>query len=299
MKILKPNAIVVIMLMLLLMGSGTSLWAAGPSPVYEHVMDALSQLPRNRGITVDFGVKDEHYTEQFTLTEATLRLLREAQASEATTKQLSTLKNEKFSSKEAFMAAVEQAIGKEQAMRHESVILNSAYDGNAIFAIGDPFEARFRADTDCYIALIHIGVDSKDSVGDIVVLLPNQRMTDARIKAGQVYSTVRDFSIQLTASLPPGYEMLNVLCSTEPFDLFQNTGAFYAGYAVISPTDEAALQYLLHGLQQQAASERFGGTSLELRIGSATRALPKKFGMLKPMGGTGTTGKFFPPLNTP
>ncbi len=298
MKILKRSIMAVCTLMVVWCVQLTVV-GADPSPVYEHVMDALSQLPRDGGITVDFGVEEKHYTEQFTLTEATLRLLREAQASEATIEQLAALKNEKFPSKEAFMAAVKQAIGKEQAMRHESVILNSAYNGNAMFAIGDAFKARFRADTDCYVALIHIGVDSKDSVGDIVVLLPNQRMTDARIKAGQVYSTARDFSIQLTASQPPGYEVINVLCSTEPFDLFQNTGAFYEGYAVISPTDEAALQYLLHGLQQQAASEKFGGTSLELRIGSATRALPKKFGKLKPMGGTGTTGKFFPPLNTP
>ena len=296
MKILQRSAITVMTLMLLL--TGTNVWAAAPSPVYEQVMDALSQLPRNGGITVDFGVEERHYTEQFTLTEATLRLLREAQASEPIIKQLAALKNERFPSKEACMAAVEQAIGKEHALRYEGLILNNAYAGNAIFAIGDAFEARFRADADCYIALIHIGVDSKNSIGDIVVLLPNQRMADARIKAGQVYSTVRDFSIQLTASLPSGYEVINILCSTEPFDLFGNTGAFYEGYAVIAPTDEAALQYLLHGLQQ-AASGKFGGTSLELRIGGVKRAFRKKFGKLLPMGGTGTTGKFFPPLDKP
>ncbi len=304
MKILERGSFAVCTLMLLCLASGAVVWAAPPSPVYDQVMEALSQLPRDGGITVDFGVEEGRYTEQFALTDATLRLLREAQAPQAVIDDLAAIKNQVFTSKETFMQTLEQTIGQEQAMRYEELILNSTYDGSAAFAIGDSFEARFRADTDCYVALIHIGVETKDPAtgktigGGIVVLLPNQRTPDARLKAGKVYSTDQNFSIHLTAGTPPGYEVINILCSTEPFDVFDATGVFQNGYAVITPDNEAALQYLLHGVQQ-AASGKFGGTSLELRIGGTNRAFQKKFGMLKPMGGTGTTGKFFPPLETP
>lgn len=275
------------------------------SPLYDTVLETLEQLPRDGGIVVDFGVEEGRYEETFKVTDTALQTLREAQVPQAVLDALTPLSGQTFASQEDFTRAVEQAIGKDYLTQYEWLILNSAYDGGAMFNFGDKFEARFRADTDCYVALIHIAGLIQDrasgemSGGHILVLLPNQNQPNVRIKAGQVYSTIRDFSIDLTAGPPAGFEVVNIMCSTEPFDLFQNTGTFTQGYAVIAPTDEAGLQHFLNGLEKLRKS-KMGGTGLVLRVHGGERGvLRKKFGAIKPMGGTGTTGKFFPGLEQP
>jgi hypothetical protein len=268
------------------------------------VLETLEQLPRDGGIAVDFGVEEGRYEETFKVTDAALQTLREAQISQAVLDALKSLAGQSFTSQGDFTLAVQQAIGKDNLTQYEWLILNSAYDGGATFRFGDKFEARLRADTDCYVALIHIGGFVQDratgemSGGHILVLLPNQNQQNARIKADQVYSTIRDFSIDLTAGPPAGYEVVNIICSTEPFDLFQDSGPFTQGYAVVAPTDEAGLQYFLNGLEK-VVDTKMGGTGLVLLIHDERKrgVLRKKFGAIKPMGGTGTTGKFFPGLD--
>lgn len=268
--------------------------AADASPLYDQVLEAFEALPRDAGITVDFGVEEHRYSENFKLTDGGLSLLREEQVPAPIVEQLAAMPRDNRS-KDAFMQAVQQTIGPDNAQQYEDAILNSAYDGKARFAIGERFEARFRSDTACYAALVHIGLTDQ---GDILILLPNQDFPSVRLNAGEVYSTAQNFSIPLTAGKPRGFEVMNLLCSEQPLDLFPETGRFVQGYAIITPDDDAGLQYLLNGLQH-AASGRFGGSSLVLEIGGGTRALPKKFGRLKPMGGTGTTGKFFLPVGQP
>lgn len=290
---------------------------AETKPVYDQVLEALETMPRENGITVDFGVEESLYQETFQLTMEKLSGLSEDQVPQALIDKLAVTTNEIFASKDEFMQAVQEAIGAEQATLYENVLVKRAYDGRVRLEIGKTFEARFRADMDCYVALIHISIGTQDVAtgkmmgGNITVFLPNLSMPEVRLKAGEIYSTSHDFSLPLAAAEPAGEEVINIMCSTKPFDLFAKTGTFVQDYAVIRPTDEPALQYLLKGLQQ-AAAEKFGGTGMLLDIvdpnaeapvaqipGTVRGGIPKKFGQVKPMGGTGTTGKFFPPLGKP
>lgn len=304
MKNLDKYLIVACILMLALLNVVHDARAEAYSPLYDQVLDAFRQMPREAGgITVDFGVEEGRYREEFKVTDITLQTLREAQVPQTVVDALATLLKQSFASRADFAQAVEQAIGKEQLNQYEFQILNNAYDGGAMFDFGEKFEVRFRANKACYVALIHMAELLEDSNskeisgGHILVLLPNQNFARARLEADKVYSSTHDFSIDMTASPPLSTEVVNILCSFEPFDFFDETDELYNGYYVIAPTDEQRLQKLLNTLQQLQPGN-FGGTSLVLRVGGQTRRLPKKFGAFPPMGATGTTGKFFPPVSS-
>ena len=171
------------------------------------------------------------------------------------------------------------------------------------YAFGEPFEARFRVDKACYVVLMNISLiqdESTDPVsyvpGEIRFFLPNAKFSDQKIAEQKVYSTVQDFDLTITAEPPEGYETLNLFCSPEKLALFEADFS-KEPYYTIKPDDEERLKKLLASLDQLAGRE-WSGTSVQVRIGLATRAIPQKFGALPPIGSAGTTGKFFPPIGS-
>jgi hypothetical protein len=268
-----------------------------PSALYEHVLQALENLPREKAaIAIDIGVEEQRYQEQFKVTNSTLQILREKGLPASIVDALTPLVNQSFPTKEAFITAAEKAIGNEHVMTYQVPLLNAVYEGFAVFDFEEKVEIRFRADATSYVALMYIADDTY-SGGEITFLVPNKTYPDVQINADEVYSTLYHFNIDITAIPPVADELVNIICSTEPLDFFDPT-ALQGDYYVIAPDDDIALQKLLDGLRALEQTQ-WGGSSLVLRIGGGTRALPKKFGAIPPMGAMGTTGKsgkFFPPI---
>lgn len=170
------------------------------------------------------------------------------------------------------------------------------------YEIDEPFEVRFQSNKDCYFVLMHIDAD-----GNITFLAPSAVIPDNRMKADRVYSTgatvplasdqkeLYDFGMRITASPPRGYETINLFCSVERIDLFKVDFDNEPLYS-ITPNDEEKLQSLLSRLDQLQKFD-WSGTSVTYKVGEV-RAVPRKHGGLKPIGSTGTTGKWFPPVGS-
>lgn len=279
---------------------------AGFSPVYKQVLEKLESLKPTGTIEVNMGVEPERYEESFTVTEDTLQKLHKENLPEDILAKLEDLKGKELKTEEEITSALEGTIGKEQTAQYRSLISKYLdYQGIATYAYSDKFEMRFQLSEDSYIVLMHIAVLDEDSLGstggNITLLLPNRQSPDTRIKAGQVYSTLHHFNMDIVVGPPPGFEAINLFCSSEKLDLFEIDFA-KDPYYVITPNDEERLQKLLDNLNQLEGRE-WSGSSLKLRIGESppsssgiTRGIPPKFGALPPIGATGTTGKFFPPI---
>jgi hypothetical protein len=275
-----------------------------PSSLYKQVLQTLERLPREKAtIAIDIGVEEQRYQEQFKVTNSTLHILREKGLPTSVVDALAPLVNQSFSTKEEFITAAEKTIGNEHVLTYQVPLLNAVYEGFAVFDFEENVEIRFRADTTCYVALMHIAEGTENtstgtySGGEITFLVPNKTYPEVQINADEVYSTLYHFDIDITAIPPVADELVNIICSTEPLDFFAPT-ALQGDYYVIAPDNDIALQKLLDGLQALEQT-RWGGSSLVLRIGGGIRALPRKFGAIPPMGGLGTTGKsgkFFPPI---
>ncbi len=175
------------------------------------------------------------------------------------------------------------------------------------YAVGEPFELRFMVSDACYMVLMDIGASAEGTqnnspvYGEITFLIPNYKVLENKLEPGKVYSSLYDFDMKIKVAPPSGYETVNLFCSPEPLALFDADFTKERIYT-IEPNDTDKLQALLNGLERLQQQE-WSGTSVSFLIkepGGTRAAMPKKFGMLKPMGGTGTTGKsenFFPPLD--
>lgn len=280
---------------------------ANPSPIYKQVLEKLEKLNPRGTIEVNMGVEPERYEERFTVTEGTLQKLHAENIPEDILTKLEDLKDKILETEEEFTSALESTIGKEQVAQYKSLIVGYVdYQGIAAYQYHDKFEMRFQLSEDSYIVLMHIAVLDDNSLGstggDITFLLPNQQFPDTKIKAGQVYSTLHHFNMDVAVGPPGGFEAINLFCSPEKLDLFEVDFA-KESYYVITPNDEERLKQLLEGLNQLEGRD-WSGSSLKLRIGEPPpspglkRGIPPKFGALPPIGATGTTGKFFPPIQT-
>lgn len=177
------------------------------------------------------------------------------------------------------------------------------------YLIDEAFEVRFMVSEACYMVLMDIGAATTDILtkepvyGDITFLIPSYKVLENKLEPGRVYSSLHDFDMKITVAQPAGYETVNLFCSPEPLALFDADFTKERVYTV-APHDTEKLKALLEGLQRLEQQE-WAGSSVSFLIkdprGNPKGALPKKFGTLKPMGGTGTTGKsderFFPPLD--
>jgi len=281
---------------------------AREATIYDQVLEKLESLTSKGTIEVNMGVEPERYEESFKVTAETLEKLHEKNVPTDILTKLEGLKGKKFEIEEELISALEATLGKEQTTQYKSLILEQIdYQGTAVYQYGDKFETRFQVSEDSYVVLMHIAGLNKDSLGNIIdggnitFLLPNQQFSDSRIEAGQVYSTLHHFDMDIPVGPPPGSETINLFCSNEKLDLFKadfNKEAYYT----IAPDDEERLIELLDSLNQLEGRE-WSGSSLKLRIGQPPleglqRGVPRKFGALPPIGSTGTTGKFFPPIGS-
>ncbi len=174
------------------------------------------------------------------------------------------------------------------------------------YTVGEAFEVRFMVSDACYMVLMDIGAASKDRVttdpiyGPITFLIPNYKILENKLEPGRVYSSLYDFNMKMKVAPPTGYETVNLFCSPEPLTLFDADFIKEKIY-IIEPHETDKLQKLLESLDRLEQQE-WAGNSVSFMIrepGVTARPLPKKFGKLLPMGGTGTTGKsehFFPPV---
>ena len=89
--------------------------------------------------------------------------------------------------------------------------------------IGDTLRFNFKANRDCYLAMINVGTSGK-----VYILFPNPLFPDGRIEAGKVYRTRRfrgdpDAEVPLTISIDseskPGRELVKVIASLKPLNL--------------------------------------------------------------------------------
>lgn len=296
--------LVIFLLPGVLLFSTVEVLGADSSPIYKQVLERLESLTPGGTIVVNMGVEDERYEESFKVTEYTLqKLYEEKSIPENSLAKLEGLKDESFETDEAFTNALESTIGKEQTAQYKSLISNYIdYQGIAAYEYGDKFEMRFQVSEDSYIALMHIAVpdENMSTGGDITFLLPNHQFPATRIEAGQVYSTLHHFNMDVAVAPPSGFEAINLFCSPEKLDLFEVDFA-KEPYYVITPNDEERLKKLLDRLGQLKERE-WSGSSLKIRIGppppKGVRGMSRKFGALPPIGSTGTTGKFFPPIGS-
>lgn len=177
-----------------------------------------------------------------------------------------------------------------------------------VYTIGEPFEVRFMVSDACHMVLMDIGASSGETegappqYGPIMFLAPSYKAVDNRLEPGKVYSTLYDFDLKFRVAPPSGYETVNMFCSPEPLELFEPDFEEEPLYTIM-PDDTEKLAKLLENLQILKQQE-WAGSSVSFLITEnqgARAALPKKFGKLKPLGGTGTTGKtedrFFPELD--
>lgn len=171
------------------------------------------------------------------------------------------------------------------------------------YDFGDALEVRFQTSKDCYIVLMDISSPAKDSIPgeappeeSITFLLPNYQFPDIKIEGNRVYSTLHDFNMNITVAPPKGHETLNLFCSAQKVEFFDadfNNEPFYA----IAHNDQERIEILADHLNQLKNHE-WAGNSVQIQIGPVmglSRGIRKK-GALNPIGSTGTTGKFFPPL---
>lgn len=94
--------------------------------------------------------------------------------------------------------------------------LDQALDEKLVQArIGDLIRFNFRADQDCYLALINVGTSGK-----ITVLFPNQYRPDGFIQGGKVYQTGTqgELPFQIRATGPAGRELVKVIATLKPLD---------------------------------------------------------------------------------
>ena len=174
------------------------------------------------------------------------------------------------------------------------------------YFVGEPVEIRFMASETCHIILMDIGAATKNQVtgdmeyGPISFLIPYYKLPEKQIEAGYVYSTSHDLEMRIKVAHPIGYETVNLFCSPEPLDLFSPDFTKEKIY-IIQPDDTERLQKLLQQLERLEQQE-WSGSSVSFLIKDPSlgtpKDLPKKFGALPPIGGTGSTGKgkFWPPL---
>jgi hypothetical protein len=172
------------------------------------------------------------------------------------------------------------------------------------YVVGDSFEVRFMVSDACHMVLMDIGAARKDTVttdmmyGAITFLVPNYKVLENKVEAGRVYSSLYDFDMKIKVAPPAGFETVNLFCSSQPFALFDADFTRDKIYT-IEPHETEKLQKLLDQLDHLEQQE-WAGSSVSFLIkepGITARPLPKKFGALRPMGGTGTTGKFFPAID--
>lgn len=274
------------------------------SALYDQVLDKLEQLAPGDTLVVNMGVEEERYQESFVISAQALEKLKQDGISAQALEKLAMIVDEQFSTQEEFTKRLESILGKDNAHHYMVQILNAAYAGKAVYQFGEQFELRFQASKESYIVLMHIAELKEDkgaktfSGGDIVLLLPNQKFSEAKIEADLVYSTVENFGIDITAGEPPAVETINLFCSVEKLDWLKELSD-NESYYVIAPTDEKRLQFLLENLELLKQSE-WSGSSLKLQVGPQLgflkRGQIRKFGAIPPIGATGTTGKFFPPI---
>jgi hypothetical protein len=171
------------------------------------------------------------------------------------------------------------------------------------YMVGDPFEVRFMVSDACYMVLMDIGTVTKDVLtekmgyGAITFLVPSYKVLENKIEPGRVYSSLYDFNMKIRVAPPAGVETVNLFCSRQPLNLVDSNFDQEKIYT-IEPHEDQKLQKLLQQLEHLEEAE-WSGSSVSFLIkepGSNARPIPKKFGALPPMGATGTTGKFFPPV---
>ena len=163
------------------------------------------------------------------------------------------------------------------------------------YKVGDPFEIRFMTSKECYVALMDISTN-----GDIIFIAPSVVMPDNKVEGGRVYSTLSDFNMNIKVAPPGGVETINILCSSEPFKLFEHNFEEEPLYT-IKTHDEERIKKLIDSLNQLKQLE-WTGNSVSFLIKDpqvgARGSFSKKGGILPPIGSTGTTGKFFPPIGS-
>jgi hypothetical protein len=200
----------------------------------------------------------------------------------------------------------------------------------AFYAPDEPLELRFAANADCYAALMRIQPD-----GTISFLLPNAQTPQVKLIKNVVYSTGRlpdsaavengilyDFGVPLTPSSQVGTDVYNLFCSATLLP-FEGLNLLQMPEYSLTPKDTPQLQALLSSLQRLTGME-WSGTSVQVEVGAVMfqmKEVPekqikgaapeigpapapagpmkaRKFGAIKPIGATGTTGhQLFPPIN--
>jgi len=225
-----------------------------------------------------------------------------------------------------------QTIEQLEAGKQIQVFLATGQD---TYEVGEPFEARFAVSEESYVTLMRIATNgtltfltpnpqNPDGKIRANVVYSTGAVQSADAEAQPAY----DLGLKLFAEMPVGDEVLNLFCSTEALALF-DADDMEDGLYIVRPDDEKRLQALLERLRMLDQTE-WTGTSAAFLVqpeGSAAPApaaevsekkpLPgkssllkkstlipapgaakrvrRKFGALWPMGGTGTTGKMFPP----
>lgn len=225
-----------------------------------------------------------------------------------------------------------QTIEQLEAGEHIQVFLATEKD---TYAVGEPFEARFAVSAESYVTLMRIATNGTLTFLTPNPQNPDGKIrANAVYSTGVVQNadmesqTAYDLGLKLFAEMPAGDEVLNLFCSTEALALFDADDMEDDLY-IVRPDDEERLQALLERLHALNRTE-WTGTSVaflvqpagsvmpapaagvsEKKIGSeksllrkksalipepgAAKRIRRKFGALWPMGGTGTTGKMFPP----
>jgi hypothetical protein len=174
------------------------------------------------------------------------------------------------------------------------------------YTAGEPIEMRFRVSANSYLVLMRIAAD-----GNITFLLPNARVPQLKVEGKRVYSTRSDFQIDLQGSSTSGAEILNLFCSPEPFNLFEAKLSEQKPYYTMTPKDDKQLKTLLRRLEQ-LQKQVWSGNSVTVWMAEPARkseaaveeSAPQALFMMAPRGAipvgevTGSTNKFFPPINT-
>ena len=163
------------------------------------------------------------------------------------------------------------------------------------YKVGDPFEMRFMASKDCYVVLMDISTN-----GDITFIAPSVVMPENKVEGERVYSTLSDFNMNIKVAPPGGIETINILCSPEPFNLFEHDFDKEPLYT-IETHDKDRIEKLTEKLNLLEQIE-WAGNSVSFLIKDpkvgARGSFSKRGGVLPPIGSTGTTGKFFPPISS-
>lgn len=220
------------------------------------------------------------------------------------------------------------AIEQLDAGQHIQVFLATERDA---YMVGEPVEARFAVSKDCHVALMRIATN-----GTLTFLMPNRQNPQGAVKGGVIYSTGRARSgdqaayalgVDLAAEAPTGSEVLNLFCSPDSLTFF-DAEAVDTGLYTVQPDDEEGLRAVLTWLDRLKTRE-WSGTSVAFLVepdaasdsepaeerqvpeestlleksalipdAGTQKSLRRKFGALKPMGGTGSTGKRFPAPGT-